>query len=432
MKVVFAANLQKMRDKIPLRRRRKRAAGDDDAPATGTTSGANAGAVQTLTVPRPTVSPPSRSDTASAASTVYAIRYHNVTSPSPVVLDAPDEALEHKNTREAPQVPPGTSSSSTESSNDKEVIPIAPGQEVTPRPSDTPATQNRPFWASVSHPFKRRRAEPPAEIAGAQVASGMRRSPIDRAYNMKDRFGAFAKVQRDKMQGRNEEDPNASLPVMVIPAPKGEGRTWSPDDVRRSSAAAPDIYPSEQPDHAAATPQAPATTDTPQPQTQSPIQAQDPNVVHIPAPTPGRTWSPQDASQPSSHSQPQPQPSPSQRTSQPPTQTISSQPTNLVSTARGSLIFTEEARRANNSSASRRSPTANNNRPTSISPLSERLGITSPTLRASQGSQKRSSNPRPSPPTVSGPGTVAAASTTRTGRQEEDASEAAGRENCSR
>ena len=406
MKVVLAASLRKMRDKMPLRRRLKRPAGDDDAPAIGTTSGANTSSGQTLTVPRAIVSPPSRSDTASAASTVYAIRYHNITSPSPVVLDVPDEALEHGNTNEAPQDPPGTSASSARSSDDKDTIPIAPGQEATSRPSKAPDTQARQFWASVSHPFKRRRAEPPAEIAGAQVASGMRRSPIDRAYTMKDRFGAFAKVQRDRMQGRHEEDPNANLPIMVIPAPKAEGRTWSPDDVRRSSLTAPGIHPSERRDHAASAPQAHAMTDAPQPQMQPQTQTQDPNIVHIPAPTPGRTWSPQDASQPSSPSQsqqqPQPQPQPPPRTSKPPTKALP--PASLVSTPRGSLMITEEIRRANNNSiTSRRSPTTSNNRPTSISPLDERLDMPSRASRTPQGSHERSSRPRDSRPRDSRP-----------------------------
>ena len=215
----FMQQIKHVRAKLPIRRRRKRPlrhdGGDIHVPSsggTGTTTG------MPLVPPQPAVSPPSRSDTASAASTVYAIRYHNLTSPSPA---APEPVIELPEPQDT--APKDISDSSTEDP------PMLKDDDLTGA-QQTSKTQQ--FWSTVPNPFKRRRAEPPAEVAGAQIASGLRRSPIDATLNLRDRLGAFATAQRDRF-GRNGSGPTPPLPVMVIPAPRG--RTWSPDEVRNSS-----------------------------------------------------------------------------------------------------------------------------------------------------------------------------------------------------
>lgn len=277
----FMQQIKQARTKLPLRRRRKRPPGDHhegsgDQPSTGmttTTSG------EPLVPPQPALSPPSRSDTASATSTVYAVRYHNLTSPSP---GAPEPVPEQPEPPSEPAAvaPKDISDSSTDD----------PPLVKDPEPETTDSNARPRVWASVPNPFKRRRAEPPAEVADAQMASGVRRSPIDRTLNLRDRLGVFAAHQRDRF-GRSGSGPTPPLPVMVIPAPKND-RTWSPDDVRGSVStgattqehgegqAGPSDH-SRQASHATTT-----TTES----------GAGNNVVVIPAPRRGQTWSPQEQS----------------------------------------------------------------------------------------------------------------------------------------
>lgn len=256
-----------MRSKLPLRRRRKRNAGGDNIDDRHPPKGDGGEAIRTdpLAPPQPAVSPPSRSDTASAASTVYAVRYHNLTSPSPA---APEPVPEHP--QEDTVVPQEISDSSTE--DPPMVKDDGDGQ------AQTAASRRQQIWSTMPNPFKRRRAEPPAEIAGAQAASGLRRSPIDRTVNLRDRLGAFAATQRDRF-GRNGSGPTPPLPVMVIPAPKQNDRTWSPDEVRNSSSIS-----------SAGRVQDGQSGHSRQPSNNNQDGS---NIVTIPAPVRGQTWSPQ-------------------------------------------------------------------------------------------------------------------------------------------
>jgi hypothetical protein len=317
----FAHRVSAIRTKLPLRRRRKRPINKttndtQQPPSDGLNrdlSGAN-----TLVPPQPAISPPSRSDTNSAASTVYAVRYHNLSSPSPAQPEpVPEEPSEEQN------APKDISDSSTEDP------PLAKENEAPQPPAA--ASRGQQFWSTVPNPFKRRRAEPPAEVAGVQAASGMRRSPIDRTVNLRDRLGTFAAAQRDRF-GRNGSGPSPPLPVMVIPAPKQNDRTWSPDDVRNSSSIS--SAGRGQPSQAGPSGHSrQASSDT-----------QDgTNVVTIPAPTSGRTWSPQDAAQSSSRPAQTRQLS-TDEPNTPPRQneTAQSATPNIVSTPRGALTINEE------------------------------------------------------------------------------------------
>jgi hypothetical protein len=310
----FITRINDARAKLPLRRRRKRPADQrraesDSAPHSATSTNNTA---QPLVPPPPAVSPPSRSDTASAASTVYAVRYHNLSSPSPA---APEAVPEHAALEANAAAPKDISDSSTE---DPAVM-----KEENDGITNTKANKSQ-FWSTVPNPFKRRRAEPPAEVAGAQIASGMRRSPIDRTLNLRDRLGAFAAAQRDRF-GRVDSGPTPPLPVTVIPAPRMNDRTWSPDEVRGSSSMSSAARHSAEEAVRGAT--------------------ERDGVVVIPAPARGQTWSPQDPITPG------PGRSPNNAAQLTPPNNAGEQ---VVSTPRGTLTIEEDASRTQRSSPPRR------------------------------------------------------------------------------
>ncbi|KPI38162.1 pH-response regulator protein palH/RIM21 [Cyphellophora attinorum] len=278
------SQIRHVRNKLPVRRRRKRPVGHDSNSSQGPpTGGTDTTTGVRLVPPKPAASPPDRSDTASAASTVYAVRYHNLTSPSPT---APETVPEQPEPPADPvQLPKDISDSSTE-----DHPPIV--KEVEPSAIKTTQQARKPqqFWSTVPNPFKRRRAEPPAEVAGAQIASGQRRSPIDQTLNLKNRLGAFAIAQRDRF-GRNGSGPSPPLPIMVIPAPKG--RTWSPEEIRNSSSISAASQALVQHDEDG---QAGPSGHSRQPSSATSTSVSSNNVVIIPAPRRGQTWSPPQAS----------------------------------------------------------------------------------------------------------------------------------------
>ncbi|RMZ92475.1 hypothetical protein DV736_g290, partial [Chaetothyriales sp. CBS 134916] len=221
----FANGIAQARAKLPLRRRRKLPPNEVDAQlsdTTGDASGArNAPRSGDVVMSRPpnAITPPSRSDSASAASTVYAIRYHNLTSPSPAIAEHPAEPSEQR-------VESEPANSASDNSTDSPAVPKDQVTTVPPPTLTSSIVSNTvPFWPSVFSPFKRRRAEPPAEVAGAQIASGVRRSPTDRAMNLKERLGGWSHGQLERL-ARSREVDVADLPVTIIPAPRPDGRTW--------------------------------------------------------------------------------------------------------------------------------------------------------------------------------------------------------------
>ena len=356
----FKTTMATARAKIPLKRRRKRSAEQDLSVNAAAAAGTKTGIAgqNLITVPQTTGTPPSRSDTTSA-STVYAIRYHNLTSPSP---GAPKGAQDANAQPTASDVPKEVTDSSTESSPsmaDKEGTQAKPKHE----PQSQPPAFTKQFWQSVANPFKRRRAEPPAEVAGAQMATGIRRSPINRAMNFKDRFGAFASAQKDRFGTRNASIQVAQLPVTVIPAPTGDHRTWSPEHARHVSVASGAVE-----DQARI-----IAADSAEDDDQS--SAAGDSVVIIPAPTEGRAWSPPDAHNPgkshSSNSRRSTETPGSHRVT-PPAETPTSSARN-VSTPPTVQLSTPAPTQAG--PTPRRSTFTT---PVSISPISEMLGIEVP------------------------------------------------------
>ncbi|KAJ9604201.1 pH-response regulator protein palH/rim21 [Cladophialophora chaetospira] len=261
---------RRLRARLPLRKRRKRtppdgiATGSDALDATGQPISDSQ-----FVVPQQVLTPPNRSDTGSATSTVYAVRYHNLTSPSPNPQPELQPGPDSHVTAEAPKQSDDSTSSPTDAEKE---LALQDAARATTGP------QGRNLWQAVQNPFKRKRSEPPAEVVDAQNASGIRRSPIDRTLNLRDRLGAFASAQKDRFGSRGTTAA-AALPVTVIPAPKSNDRTWSPDDGPIDEEAVR------------------VTNMEPQRPGEESVDGNHVSgqVVFIPAPTSGRTWSPDDA-----------------------------------------------------------------------------------------------------------------------------------------
>ncbi|PGH03568.1 hypothetical protein GX51_03994 [Blastomyces parvus] len=209
--------------RLPKARRRTRKA------KTTTATAPNGGSVNTNDDVHPTpppnmATPVSRTDTVSAASTVYRVRYHSVGSLTSAGMDySPDED----------------------------------GPKEFPAPANPPAPINRNLynysppipivnsglgWIVLNNPFKKRRASPPTQVATAQarvkdtLQSGSRAafsandgSANDRTWNLKSRLDTILAYRPwDKGRLSREEDPEAPLPVTVIPAPTRGPRSQSP------------------------------------------------------------------------------------------------------------------------------------------------------------------------------------------------------------
>nr|OQO24299.1 hypothetical protein B0A51_09474 [Rachicladosporium sp. CCFEE 5018] len=182
----------------------------------------HANGIQTGIIPPPAVaSPVSRTDTSSAASTVYVVRHVNG-------ADMPQPIRRRVN---ASATTPGRAGD--------------PGKEFVDTEDDARPNRDRQIgrWHTVPNPFKRKRASPPAEVQKARaaaVANGTRAlTPTLNfsKWDVKNRLGALAAETGERFRDRTTQRPPAGdLPVTVIPAQsRGSGRTWSPDLPRQSA-----------------------------------------------------------------------------------------------------------------------------------------------------------------------------------------------------
>lgn len=163
-------------------------------------------------------SPVSRDNTTSAASTEYTVHYHPITQPTPAVsdetprqsgsqtdvdLEGVQRQLEEGNDRQAPQM-----------STNNIISQIG-------RPKSR--------WQTARNPFKRRRASPPTEVAGAPVtpsAQASSDSDSDRPPNLRAKVVSLAAVRSGKRRIRaTRRETEAALPVTVIPA-QPRRRAW--------------------------------------------------------------------------------------------------------------------------------------------------------------------------------------------------------------
>ncbi len=190
-------------------------------------------------LPAAIATPVSRAETASEASTVYAVHYHNLHSTSPQTSeDGPHESMEPKEImNESTPIKPA---------RERDIERAGTGQDG--RGMEKQLRHNpRPPWTAVSNPFKRKRASPPAEVAGAQVLNrnSQRRSPAalvhPNKWHIRSKMDAFTTLQRDKLRSRQARKDDDALPVTIIPAQPRGTRTWSPDDLAKVNDAATSV-----------------------------------------------------------------------------------------------------------------------------------------------------------------------------------------------
>ncbi|KAK4189554.1 PalH/RIM21-domain-containing protein [Podospora australis] len=176
--------------------------------------------------PAPAVTPISRSDTASAASTVYAIRYHpplTDTTSHPTPPPIPNNLAFSRST--------STSSRSSEDSDRHQGgTPAQAVQAPEPHPTsqdEGASPTNR--WRAITHNLSLKRVRHGDEEHALPSPSheGKEKSPRsgdDRKWDIRGRFEDFAATQAERLREKFRPTPDTeSLPVMVIPAPPRRG-----------------------------------------------------------------------------------------------------------------------------------------------------------------------------------------------------------------
>lgn len=197
--------------------------------------------------PAPAVTPISRTDTASAASTVYAVRYQ---PPSEATTRTPDP-LPHQSVSELARhdsSPNGHHSHDDSGSSSQAPASVRNGHVLTPPPPPPPGSstdleantnttgQARGGWRTLTYatPLFRRSSETPSTDMAQAVQpvnsqtpqpSEPRRSRDEQGrWDLRGRLEDFAANQAEKMRDKIRAAPDvASLPVTVIPAPARRG-----------------------------------------------------------------------------------------------------------------------------------------------------------------------------------------------------------------
>ncbi|PVH96327.1 PalH-domain-containing protein [Periconia macrospinosa] len=195
------------------------------------------------TPPAAIASPVSRTDTASADSTVYAVRYHTVSESPPVIPHAIQERSEN--------VPPSPGDSMKDAH--KEDPDWDPEKGIIESEISSPVTnKSRWNWQTVAsvNPFRRKGRSPPPEVQRGRVIEplGVDDVPVNipqRNYTglaLKDRLGTFAAQQGEKFRSKakDAQQSEVNLPVTIIPA-QPRGRTWSPEILKQQESSGTDL-----------------------------------------------------------------------------------------------------------------------------------------------------------------------------------------------
>ncbi|KAL4988698.1 PalH/RIM21-domain-containing protein [Aspergillus falconensis] len=181
------------------------------------------------TPPPAAVTPVSRADTTSAASTVYNVHYYPVSSPTPPVampfMEEEDEGSDGDGEKELAVVEDKQGSSPTQDTSTE------PRREHSPQVINV---DNR--WRAILNPFKGRHAALPREVASAQAEEEGFLSPDDQDRQGDEenpphtpRYrGFFSFHQMSDATSRRPSGADQPLPVTVIPARRRGQHTWSP------------------------------------------------------------------------------------------------------------------------------------------------------------------------------------------------------------
>lgn len=182
--------------------------------------------------PPPTIATPiSRGDTTSAGSTVYNVRYHPVSTPTPPIPMPQMEEEGEDGMKELPVVSEGLSWG-------PHGLPVHQTEQTHP------IFRSGQRWRAFLDPFRRRRTSLPREVAFAQAEE---QSSLSEGYNSPDDGENNQRTPRAHVDyllpsngrerplpGRQDED--RPLPVTIIPARHG-GQAWMPQPTGESSSA---------------------------------------------------------------------------------------------------------------------------------------------------------------------------------------------------
>lgn len=184
-------------------------------------------------------SPVSRTDTTSADSTVYTVRYHPISDTPPAQLPSIADARFNQSgaTVDAP--------TSTQQRLDQLANPE--DLEKGGNPSSAPApSKSKWHWQTVANTFRRHGRTPPQELQRGRVIEPLAVDDVTanippRNYAglaLADRLGTFAAQQGEwfRAKKKTEAQGEAPLPVTIIPA-QPRGQTWSPDIIRQQQSA---------------------------------------------------------------------------------------------------------------------------------------------------------------------------------------------------
>jgi hypothetical protein len=170
--------------------------------------------------PAPAVTPVSRADTASAASTVYAIRYHPLTettsrTPPPAQNTAPSQSH-------------GTASSHGSDDGIPSEDGDVPAQQTQPAPAPASATPAPSRWRALTErvPFRspRHTDEERAISAAEENVPRKEGAGTGSKWDFRARVEDFAAKQAERLREKFRTAPDTdSLPVTVIPAPPRRG-----------------------------------------------------------------------------------------------------------------------------------------------------------------------------------------------------------------
>ncbi|TIA67917.1 PalH-domain-containing protein [Aureobasidium pullulans] len=177
------------------------------------------------TPPPPRLSPPDRTNTTSAASTVYVINYGESQEPEPV----------RRRTEDIPEHPPPDDLEAQTSTALRDEMRYA--DATMPGGSSRLRQTSNALRNVVQNPFKRKRMSPPAEVRAARHDSDTPGLPSHSysKWDIKGRIGAIAAEQGEKFRERKQEKSNnIDLPYTVIPAPTRGAAAWSPHAMKHT------------------------------------------------------------------------------------------------------------------------------------------------------------------------------------------------------
>lgn len=180
------------------------------------------------TPPPVAATPVSRADTTSAASTVYNVHYHPVSSPTPPVVMP---HMEEEDEYEADQL-----KEMAMRTEEGEADVARPGLSAQQTREESPQIVNMDHrWRTILNPFRKRRASLPREIASAQAdedpstaQEDLNGEESDEQRADRSKHGHLFPFNFRIRPGSERRDADASLPVTVIPARRRGQNTWSP------------------------------------------------------------------------------------------------------------------------------------------------------------------------------------------------------------